>query len=215
MRAEQGSSGGVEMTLLFPSEMLKSVLKNEDRDAQPGHNALDFVAAIIVVHDRLRKWARRLIHDPVDPRLLSFQANLDYRLAATARRNDRDALAFVGAQSGIQLVKERLFKVAGHVRSIAFSTAVCLPLIACQTPAVHDRVVPISVPIAVQPIKPSDVPVLPAPLPKRPADARQALDLALAQVCAFVAYGLKADPLLRVSAGLPPLEPPKYPECEH
>jgi hypothetical protein len=92
--------------------------------------------------------------------------------------------------------------------------AAALLLAACQTPAVHDRVVPISVPIAVQPIKPSDVPVLPAPLPKRPADARQALDLALAQVCAFVAYGLKADPLLRVSAGLPPLEPQRYPECE-
>jgi hypothetical protein len=102
------------------------------------------------------------------------------------------------------------------IRSIQWSAVVIAfgAVAACQTPAVHDRVVPISVPIAVQPIKPSDVPALPAPLPKRPADARQALDLALAQVCAFVAYGLKADPLLRVSAGLPPLEPQRYPECE-
>lgn len=87
-------------------------------------------------------------------------------------------------------------------------------LASCATPAVKERIVEVKVPVAVQPIKPEQVPVLPAPLPKRPADARQALDLALAQVCAFVAYGLKADPLLRVSAGMPPLPAPKFPECE-
>lgn len=82
------------------------------------------------------------------------------------------------------------------------------------TTPVRDRIVEVVKPVAVQPIKSADVPVLPAPLPKRPADARQALDLALAQVCNFVAYALKADPLLRVSAGMPQVEAPKYPECE-
>jgi hypothetical protein len=75
-------------------------------------------------------------------------------------------------------------------------------------------VVTVSVPIATHPVKPADVPQLPAPLPPRPKDARPALDLALAQVCSFVAYAVKADALLRVSAGLPPMAPPKYPECE-
>lgn len=87
-------------------------------------------------------------------------------------------------------------------------------LTACATPAIKERIVEVKVPVAVQSIKPADVPVLPAPLPKRPANVSSALDLALAQVCAFVAYGLKADPLLRVSAGLPPLAAPKFPECE-
>jgi hypothetical protein len=81
-------------------------------------------------------------------------------------------------------------------------------------PPVRDRIVEVVKPVAVQPIKPDQVPALPAPLPKRPADARQALDLALAQVCTFVAYGLKADPLLRVSAGMPQVSAPRYPECE-
>jgi hypothetical protein len=34
-------------------------------------------------------------------------------------------------------------------------------------------------------------------------------------VCDLEAYVLRADPLLRVSAGLPPRELPRYPECEH
>jgi hypothetical protein len=88
-----------------------------------------------------------------------------------------------------------------------------LSLTACSTPATKTVVQEVRVPVAVQPIKPADVPALPAPLPKRPADARQALDVALAQVCRWVAFGLRAEPLLRVSAGLPPQEAPAYPEC--
>lgn len=95
-----------------------------------------------------------------------------------------------------------------------YAIMLALLLTACQTPPVRDRVVTVSVPIAVQPIKPADVPKLPAPLPKRPADARPALDLALAGYCEMVAYALRADPLLRVSAGLPPREVPRFPECE-
>jgi hypothetical protein len=91
--------------------------------------------------------------------------------------------------------------------------AATFALSACQTPATKTVVQEVRVPVAVQPIKPADVPALPAPLPKRPADARQALDVALAQVCRWVAFGLRAEPLLRVSAGLPPQEAPAYPEC--
>jgi hypothetical protein len=35
----------------------------------------------------------------------------------------------------------------------------------------------------------------------------------LAKVCQFVGYALKADPLLRLSAGEQPKILPKYPEC--
>jgi hypothetical protein len=97
------------------------------------------------------------------------------------------------------------------MKRIAF---IALMVAGCQTPAVKTETVEIKIPVAVQPIKAEQVPQLPAPLPRRPADARAALDLALAQVCHFVAYALKADPLLRLSAGLPPQTLPKYPECE-
>lgn len=88
-----------------------------------------------------------------------------------------------------------------------------LLLSSCGTPAVKDRPVPISVPIATHPIAAADVPVPPAPLPKRPATATAALDVAMAGYCQMVAYVLKADPLLRVSAGLPQQDVAKYPEC--
>jgi hypothetical protein len=84
----------------------------------------------------------------------------------------------------------------------------------CTTPATKTETVEVRVPVAVQPIKPADVPALPAPLPKRPADVRQALDVALAKVCQWVAFGLRAQPLLRLSAGLPPVDAQSYPECE-
>ena len=89
-----------------------------------------------------------------------------------------------------------------------------LLLSGCATPAVKTETVEVKVPVAVQPIKPEQVPVLPAPLPKRPANTSAALDLALAQVCHFVAYAVKADPLLRLSAGMPAAPIPSYPECE-
>jgi hypothetical protein len=85
----------------------------------------------------------------------------------------------------------------------------------CAQDAVKTETVEVKVPVAVQPIRPADVPTLPAPLPKRPADARQALDVALAQVCRFVGYALKADPLLRLSAGLAAKDAPAYPECDN
>jgi hypothetical protein len=84
----------------------------------------------------------------------------------------------------------------------------------CATGATRTETVEVVKPVATRPIRPADVPTLPAPLPKRPESVSSALDLALAQVCRFVAYALKAEPLLRVSAGLPPAESPKYPECE-
>jgi hypothetical protein len=99
------------------------------------------------------------------------------------------------------------------VHAAATAIVLALALAGCQTPATKTVVQEVRVPVAVQPIKPADVPALPAPLPKRPADARQALDVALAQVCRWVAFGLRAEPLLRVSAGLPPQEAPAYPEC--
>jgi hypothetical protein len=87
-------------------------------------------------------------------------------------------------------------------------------LTACSTPAVKEKIVEVRVPVAVQPIKPADVPTPPAPLPPRPGSLSAAADVLLSKWCAAVGYMLKADPLLRVSAGVPqkPLE--HYPECE-
>jgi hypothetical protein len=98
----------------------------------------------------------------------------------------------------------------------ARSVAICLccMVASCATGPTKDRIVEVDKPVAVQPIRADQIPAIPAPLPKRPANVSSALDLALAQVCAFVGYALKADPLLRVSAGLPPREVPKFPECE-
>jgi hypothetical protein len=54
----------------------------------------------------------------------------------------------------------------------------------------------------------------PAPLGPRPSSLSAAADALFAQVCKLEAYVLRADPLLRVSAGEKPAELPKYPECE-
>lgn len=93
----------------------------------------------------------------------------------------------------------------------------CFPLAfllaGCQTGAVKDRIVEVDKPVMVQPIKPADVPVAPGSLGKRPPTLPQAADKALSGWCAAVSYMLKADALLRVSAGLPPQELGKYPEC--
>jgi hypothetical protein len=105
---------------------------------------------------------------------------------------------------------ERKNQMARFVNILAASLA----LGACSTPAVRDRVVEVNVPVATHPVAAADVPVVPAPLPKRPASASAALDVALAGYCQMVAYALKADPLLRLSAGLPSQEVPKFPECE-
>lgn len=87
-------------------------------------------------------------------------------------------------------------------------------LAACSTPPVQTRTVEVKVPVAVQPIKPAQVPAVPPPLGPRPQSLSAAADLLLADHCKWVAYGLLTDPLLRVSAGEPPQPLPKYAECE-
>lgn len=94
-----------------------------------------------------------------------------------------------------------------------FVATLSLQILACASPPIKDRVVEVSVPIATHPVAVADVPVVPAPLPKRPANVSAALDVALAGYCQMVAYALKADPLIRLSAGLPPKELPRFPEC--
>jgi hypothetical protein len=85
---------------------------------------------------------------------------------------------------------------------------------ACSTPAIKDRIVEVSVPIATKPLKPEQVPAVPAPLGPRPSSLSAAADLLLAKHCEFVAYALKADPLLRLSAGMQQQALAKFPECE-
>lgn len=97
------------------------------------------------------------------------------------------------------------------------ATAACLAflLAACQTPTVvRDRIVEVKTPVAVQPVRPDQVPAVPAPLGARPRSLSTAADVLLSKVCEWVAYGLKADPLLRVSAGEPQQPLGKFPECE-
>jgi hypothetical protein len=90
-----------------------------------------------------------------------------------------------------------------------------LLLAGCSTPTVTKiETVEVKVPVAVQPIRPDQVPQPPAPLPKRPDSPSAALDVALAKVCEWVAYGVQADPLLRISAGVPPAPLPRFPACE-
>ena len=85
---------------------------------------------------------------------------------------------------------------------------------ACAQPTViKDRIVEVAKPVAVQPIKPADVPAVPAPLPPRPKDLSAAADMLLSRWCSAVSYFLRADPLLRVSAGVPQRALANYPEC--
>jgi hypothetical protein len=93
-------------------------------------------------------------------------------------------------------------------------TVLSLALSSCATPAVKTETVEVKVPVAVQPITPAQVPAPPAPLGPRPSSLSAAADALFAQVCKLEAYILRADPLLRVSAGERPAELPKYPECE-
>lgn len=97
---------------------------------------------------------------------------------------------------------------------MAFATTASIALSACSTPAIKDRIVEVSVPIATKPINPADVPTPPAPLPPRPKELSAAADLLLSKWCAAVSYMLKADPLLRVSAGMPQKALEQYKECE-
>jgi hypothetical protein len=92
--------------------------------------------------------------------------------------------------------------------------SISLALAACSTPAVKTETVEVRVPVATTPLKPAQVPTPPAPLGPRPQSLSAAADVLLADHCQWVAFGLRAMPLLRLSAGLPPQEAPKYPECE-
>jgi hypothetical protein len=89
-----------------------------------------------------------------------------------------------------------------------------MALAACATPATRTETVEVKVPVAVQPIKPEQVPAVPAPLGPRPQSLSAAADVLLAKHCEFVAYALKADPLLRLSAKMGMQALPKFPECE-
>jgi hypothetical protein len=92
---------------------------------------------------------------------------------------------------------------------------VTLMLSACAGhPAVPaDRIVVEKVPVAIMPIKPSDIPATPPPLGPRPPTAQQAADAAFAAHCRDVAFIIRAVPLLLLSAGLPPVQAPDFPEC--
>jgi hypothetical protein len=89
-------------------------------------------------------------------------------------------------------------------------------LAGCATPppVVKVETVTVKVPVAVQPITAAQIPAIPAPLPKRTGNLSADADTLLAQVCRFVAYAIRADPLLRVSAGEKPGDAPRFPECE-
>jgi hypothetical protein len=106
-------------------------------------------------------------------------------------------------------------KVRASAAAVFVVLLVCaLALPGCAAPAVQDRIVEVKVPVAVQPIKPDQVPALPEPLPQRPSSLSAATDLLLGKWCEAVAYFIKSKPLLDVSAGRPPIEAPVYPECE-
>lgn len=90
-----------------------------------------------------------------------------------------------------------------------------LTLAGCETPTVvRDKIVEVQVPVAVQPITPAQVPAPPKPLPPRPASLSAAADALLSKVCEWVAYGVRADPLLKVSSGQAPNGMASFPECE-
>lgn len=101
---------------------------------------------------------------------------------------------------------------------VGLNLAAALTLAACATAAekapVQDRIVYVDRPVATQPIKPEQVPPIVQPLGPRPPTIPQAADRALAGFCEAIAYVLKADPLLMISAGQPPRQLPGYPECD-
>jgi hypothetical protein len=101
---------------------------------------------------------------------------------------------------------------------VGLNLAAALTLVACATAAekapVQDRIVYVDRPVATQPIKPEQVPPIVAPLGPRPPTIRQMADRALGGFCEAIAYVLKADPLLRISAGEEPRALPLYPECD-
>jgi len=93
--------------------------------------------------------------------------------------------------------------------------AMALVISGCTTEATRTEVKLVNVPVAVQPIKPAQVPTPPSPLGPRPQSLSAAADTLLSKWCSAVSYMLKVDPLLRLSAGIPQQALAKYPECEH
>lgn len=90
-----------------------------------------------------------------------------------------------------------------------------LLLVGCSTPATRTETVEVKIPVATKPLKPEQIPTAPAPLGPRPQSLSAAADVLLADHCAWVAFGLKAMPLLQLSAGISQQPLPTYKECEH
>jgi hypothetical protein len=90
---------------------------------------------------------------------------------------------------------------------------VVFALAGCET-TVKERVVEVKVPVAVQPIHPDQLPAPVAPLGPRPSSLSAATDILMSHWCAAVGYMIKADPLLRISAGMKQEALQQYPECE-
>ena len=62
-------------------------------------------------------------------------------------------------------------------------------------------------------ITPDQLPEPPAPLGARPSAVSAALDLAVAQLCAWVSYAERADSLLQIAAGAEPQNRISEPVC--
>lgn len=99
-------------------------------------------------------------------------------------------------------------------RILTLSAMLAIGLTGCATPAVKLQTVEVKVPVATPMLKPDQVPAPPAPLGPRPQSLSAAADALLAKVCQLEAYVIRADPLLRISAGEDARALPKFPECE-
>lgn len=89
-----------------------------------------------------------------------------------------------------------------------------LLLASCQTAPEKIVTKEVLVPVAIHPVKPTEIPAPPAALGPRPKELSAAADKAFSAWCAAASYIIKTFPLLRVSAGLPVAQAPAYPECE-
>ena len=87
----------------------------------------------------------------------------------------------------------------GNCTSFRAAAAASLILLsACASkPAIEVRTVRVEVPVPVACVAIADVPERPGPLPPRPEDARQALDLAVAWALKWQGYGEKANAVLQ------------------
>lgn len=141
---------------------------------------------------------------------MTIFANCRNWLRRAARNQIRKSPIFVNLSRPQTNVRDSQFSAVPLL--VPFIVAAALT--ACATPATRTVTQEVRVPVATQPLKPEQVPTPPAPLGPRPQSLSAAADVLLAAHCEFVAYVLKADPLLRISAGLPPKELPPFPECE-